>query len=317
MPVPDAGTGMCLAPSYSKNRVACRGRRPHRWHPHARQGFGMQASDPQHFQRMARVIRYIDEHYTRQPSLEVLAKVAGLSSAHFSREFRRWAGLAPTQYVRLLSLRAAKRTLEGDASIIAAAWEAGLSGGGRLHDLFVTFEAMTPGEYRSRGEGLVLRYGLAQTPFGEALLATTPRGLAVLEFIGGPGGEVEKGLRRRWPAARLLRDDAQAGKVARQVFVTRAGELPLHVRGTNFQVRVWEALLELGGRGPLSYGRLAAAIGQPGAARAVGQAVGANPVAWMIPCHRVLRAGGGLGGYRWGIDRKRAMLAWELSQVSA
>jgi AraC family transcriptional regulator of adaptative response/methylated-DNA-[protein]-cysteine methyltransferase len=277
----------------------------------------MQASDPGNFQRMARVIRYIDDHFAQQPSLETLAAVAGLSTAHFSREFRRWAGLAPTQYVRLLSLQAAKRTLQADASIIAAAWEAGLSGGGRLHDLFVTFEAMTPGEYKAGGAGLVFRYGLAETPFGEALLATTARGLAVLEFTEAADQDAAGGLRSRWPAARLQRDDPHAGEVARKIFVTRCGAMPLHVRGTNFQVKVWEALLDLGGRGPLSYGRLANAIGKPGAARAVGQAVGANPVAWMIPCHRVLRAGAGLGGYRWGVDRKRAMLAWELSRASA
>jgi AraC family transcriptional regulator of adaptative response/methylated-DNA-[protein]-cysteine methyltransferase len=277
----------------------------------------MQVSDPRNFQRMARVIRYIDEHFAQQPSLEALAGVAGLSAAHFSREFRRWAGLAPTQYVRMLSLQAAKRTLQADASIIAAAWEAGLSGGGRLHDLFVTFEAMTPGEYKAGGAGLVFRYGLAETPFGEALLATTARGLAVLEFTEAADQDAAGGLRSRWPAARLQRDDPHAAEVARQVFVTRCGAVPLHVRGTNFQVKVWEALLDLGSRGPLSYGRLAAAIGKPGAARAVGQAVGANPVAWMIPCHRVLRAGAGLGGYRWGVDRKRAMLAWELSRASA
>jgi AraC family transcriptional regulator of adaptative response/methylated-DNA-[protein]-cysteine methyltransferase len=276
----------------------------------------MQVFDSQHFQRMARVIRYIDEHYSEQPSLERLAAVAGLSQAHFSREFRRWAGLAPTQYVRLLSLRAAKRTLEGDASVIAAAWEAGLSGGGRLHDLFVTFEAMTPGEYRAGGEGVVFRYGFAATPFGGVLLATTSRGLSVLEFNEGAEEEAEAALRRGWPSARLLRDDEHAREVARQIFVRRSGSMPLHVRGTNFQVKVWEALLQLGGRGPLSYGQLAAALGNPRAARAVGQAVGANPVAWMIPCHRVLRAGGGLGGYRWGVDRKRAMLAWEISQAN-
>jgi len=266
----------------------------------------MQASDPRNFERMARVIRFVDDHFPEQPSLDRLAGVAGLSPAHFSREFRRWAGLAPTQYVRLLSLRAAKRTLDGDASINVAAWEAGLSGGGRLHDLFVTFEAMTPGEYRFAG-----------TPFGLAVLATTPRGLAALEFVEEGSEEADARLRLRWPAARLLRDDRHAVDVAGQIFVARLGAMPLHVRGTNFQVRVWEALLELGARGPLSYGRLAAAIGSPGAARAVGQAVGANPVAWVIPCHRVLRAGGGLGGYRWGIDRKRAMLAWELSRASA
>ena len=277
----------------------------------------MQASDPRNFERMARVIRFVDDHFPEQPSLDRLAGVAGLSPAHFSREFRRWAGLAPTQYVRLLSLRAAKRTLDGDASINVAAWEAGLSGGGRLHDLFVTFEAMTPGEYRAGGAGLQFRYGFAGTPFGQAVLATTPRGLAALEFVEEGSEEAAARLRLRWPAARLLRDDRHAGDVAGRIFVARSGAMPLHVRGTNFQVRVWEALLELGARGPLSYGRLAAAIDSPGAARAVGQAVGANPVAWVIPCHRVLRAGGGLGGYRWGIDRKRAMLAWELSRASA
>jgi len=269
------------------------------------------------YARIARTIRYIDENFAEQPPLERLARVAGLSPAHFSREFRRWAGLSPTQYVKRLSLHAAKQSLAHDASVIAAAWESGLSGGGRLHDLFVTFEAVTPGEFKTGGTGVTLTHGFAATPFGRAHLAQTPRGLAWLAFTDASGDAAVTELRSRWPRAHLARDDAQAAAMARRVFVERAGRVPLHVRGTNFQVQVWEALLDLGSRGPLSYSRLAEAIGRPRAARAVGQAVGDNPVAWIIPCHRVLRRDGGLGGYRWGLDRKRSMLAWELAQAPA
>lgn len=267
------------------------------------------------FERIARVIRYIDEHFTAQPSLAELSRVAGLSPAHFSRQFRRWAGLSPTQYVRLLALNAAKRALASDASVIAAAWEAGLSGGGRLHDLFVSFEAVSPGEFKAGGAGLALAHGFAATPFGRAHLACSPRGLAWLSFTDSAPPAATADLQAAWPAAALQRDDELAERLARQVFVAGRGKLALHVRGTNFQMRVWQALLLQAGHGSVSYGGLAEAIGRPGAARAVGQAVGANPVAWLIPCHHVLRAGGALGGYRWGVDRKRAMLAWELSRT--
>ncbi len=277
----------------------------------------MTTTDPAAYARIARAIRYIDEHYTEQPALERLARVAGLSPAHFSREFRRWAGLSPTQYVKRLSLLAAKRSLARDASVIAAAWEGGLSGGGRLHDLFVTFEAVTPGEFKTGGAGVTLTHGFAPTPFGRAHLALTPRGLTWLAFTDDREDAAEATLCRRWPRASLARDDARAAAMAGRVFEERAGRMPLHVRGTNFQVQVWEALLELGSRGPLSYSQLAAAVGRPTAARAVGQAVGDNPIAWVIPCHRVLRRDGGLGGYRWGLDRKRSMLAWELAQAPA
>ena len=277
----------------------------------------MTTAEPITYARIARAIRYIDGHFVEQPSLERLARVAGLSPARFSREFSRWAGLSPTQYVKRLSLLAAKRSLARDASVIAAAWEGGLSGGGRLHDLFVSFEAVTPGEYKTGGRGVTLTYGFADTPFGRAQLAQTPRGLAWLAFTDDSEAAALADLRRRWPHAGLVRDDVQAEATARRVFVARAGPVPLHVRGTNFEVQVWEALLDLGSHGPLSYSRLAAAIGRPGAARAVGQAVGDNPIAWVIPCHRVLRRDGGLGGYRWGLDRKRSMLAWELAQAPA
>jgi AraC family transcriptional regulator of adaptative response/methylated-DNA-[protein]-cysteine methyltransferase len=263
------------------------------------------------YRRIERVISHIDRHHERQPDLGELARVAGLSVFHFSREFRRWAGLSPTRYLRTLSLTAAKRELDERGSVLTAAWAAGLSGGGRLHDLFVQFDAVTPGEYKAGGGGLALRYGFADSPFGRIVAATSARGLAYLAFVDGSDERAKADLKRRWPRAVIERDDAGIARVARQVFGEREGRIVLAPVGTNFQVKVWQALLELGSRGPTSYGELAAAIGSPGASRAVGQAVGANPVAWLIPCHRVLRRDGGLGGYHWGVERKRAMLAWE------
>jgi len=263
------------------------------------------------YRRIEKVITHIDRNHERQPDLGELARVAGLSVFHFSREFRRWAGLSPTRYLRTLSLRAAKRELDGRGSVLSAAWAAGLSGGGRLHDLFVQFEAVTPGEYKIGGAGLRLRHGFALSPFGRIHAATSERGLAYLVFVDGSDERAIGELKGRWPRAVLARDDAAAGRIARQVFAERAGRIVLAPVGTNFQVQVWQALLELGSRGPTDYGALAKAIGSPGASRAVGQAVGANPVAFLIPCHRVLRRDGGLGGYHWGVERKRAILAWE------
>jgi AraC family transcriptional regulator of adaptative response/methylated-DNA-[protein]-cysteine methyltransferase len=265
----------------------------------------------ENFERIGKVIAYIDRHHASQPGLEELARVAGLSPFHFSREFRRWAGLSPTRYLRTVALSVAKRELDDRGSVLAAAWAAGLSGGGRLHDLFVNFDAVTPGEYKEGGAGLELQHGLSLSPFGRIHAAFSPRGLTHLAFVDGSEGAAIARLATRWPKAALVRDDAAAGALARQLFVARRGRIRLAPSGTNFQVKVWEALLELGARGPTTYSEIAAAIGKPGASRAVGQAVGANPVAWLIPCHRVLRRDGGLGGYRWGVERKRAMLAWE------
>jgi AraC family transcriptional regulator, regulatory protein of adaptative response / methylated-DNA-[protein]-cysteine methyltransferase len=263
------------------------------------------------YHRIEKVIAHIDRHHERQPDLGELARVAGLSVFHFSREFRRWAGLSPARYLRTLSLAIAKRELEGRGSVLTAAWAAGLSGGGRLHDLFVQFEAVTPGEYKAGGTGLTLTHGFAGSPFGRIHAALSGRGIAWLAFVDGGEDQAIAELTRRWPNASLTRDDAAIARLAKQVFTERGGRIVLAPMGTNFQVKVWQALLELGSRGPTSYGELAKAIGSPGASRAVGQAVGANPVAWLIPCHRVLRGDGGLGGYHWGVERKRAMLAWE------
>jgi AraC family transcriptional regulator, regulatory protein of adaptative response / methylated-DNA-[protein]-cysteine methyltransferase len=263
------------------------------------------------YHRIEKVIAHIDSQRERQPSLGELARIAGLSVFHFSREFRRWAGLSPTRYLRTLSLASAKRELDERGSVLTAAWAAGLSGGGRLHDLFVQFEAVTPGEYKAGGAGLSLTHGFAGSPFGRIHAATSERGLAYLAFVDQGDARSIAELRRRWPRAALERDDTRARRIAHQVFAERAGRIVLAPVGTNFQVRVWQALLELGARGPTNYGDLATAIGSPGASRAVGQAVGANPVAFLIPCHRVLRRDGGLGGYHWGVARKRAILAWE------
>jgi len=267
------------------------------------------------FHRIGKVIAHIDRNAGRQPGLAELARIAGLSVFHFSREFRRWAGLSPTRYLRTLSLSTAKRELDSRGSVLAAAWAAGLSGGGRLHDLFIQFEAVTPGEYKAGGAGLGLTHGFASSPFGRIHAATSARGLAWLAFVDGTDERAVAALDRRWPRATLARDDARASRIARQVFHEREGRIVLAPMGTNFQVKVWQALLDLGARGATSYGAVAEAIGSPGASRAVGQAVGANPVAWLIPCHRVLRRDGDLGGYHWGVARKRAMLAWEHARI--
>jgi AraC family transcriptional regulator, regulatory protein of adaptative response / methylated-DNA-[protein]-cysteine methyltransferase len=266
------------------------------------------------FTRIARAIRFIDEHFRAQPRLAQIAQAAHLSEFHFNRLFRRWAGLTPRQYLAFVTARAARRALPSSASVLEAAYEVGLSGPGRLHDLMVTLEAVTPGELRDRGAGLELCGGFTDTPFGRALIASTPRGLTHLSFLE-PGGEVSAlaSLEAQWPRAAFAHRDAAASTLAAQIWGPRSSPtaaLRLAVSGTNFQLKVWQALLEIGPHAPTTYAQLAALIGAPGAARAVGNAVGANPVAWLIPCHNVLRQDGTLGGYHWGEDRKRAMLAW-------
>ena len=201
-----------------------------------------------------------------------------------------------------------------------AAYSIGLSGPGRLHDLMVTLDAVTPGELKAGGSGLSIRYGLTATPFGTALIATTPRGVCQLAFHDRGGlRAAHAGLAAQWPEARLIHDEAAARATAGRIFGVTMAEaaepLRLFVKGTNFQLKVWRALLEAGAGGPTTYGEVARAAGAAGSERAVGNAVGRNPIAWLIPCHRVLRADGSLGGYAWGEDRKRAMLAWEARDI--
>jgi AraC family transcriptional regulator, regulatory protein of adaptative response / methylated-DNA-[protein]-cysteine methyltransferase len=271
--------------------------------------------DSRDFARIAKAIRYIDANFRSQPKLAAVAAHVNLSEFHFNRLFRRWAGVTPKQYLAAVTGSAARAALAGQSSVLDAALTVGLSGPGRLHDLVVTLEAMTPGELKARGEGATVRYGFSNTPFGRAILAATARGLSHLAFVDvGEELRALAQLRATAPLATFERDDDEARALAMRIWSPKErseAPLRLNVGGTNFQLKVWQALLELGARDRTSYSALADSIGASSSTRAVAGAVGANAVAWLIPCHHVLRKGGGLGGYRWGEDRKRAMLAWE------
>lgn len=270
------------------------------------------------YARVERAIRYIERHAGAQPALSEVAAAVGLSPFHFQRLFTRWAGVSPKRFLELLTVDHARRLLQDSASVLDAALAVGLSGPGRLHHHFVTLEAASPGEVKARGAGLTIRWGVHPSPFGDALLALTPRGICRLVFLGAGGTAAARDeLAAAWPAATLRRDDAGTAAAAAAA-LPAAGPAPLAlwVRGTNFQVAVWRALLRIPEGAVTSYGELAAAVGRPGAARAAGQAVGANPVAYLIPCHRVIRGAGAPGGYRWGPERKRALLAWEAARAA-
>jgi AraC family transcriptional regulator of adaptative response/methylated-DNA-[protein]-cysteine methyltransferase len=272
--------------------------------------------DSREFARMTRAIEFIEREYERQPRLAAIARHVGLSVFHFNRLFRRWTGLTPKQYLAEVTSRAASRALREETSVLDAAHAVGLSGGGRLHDLTVTLEALSPGEIRARGAGVVIRHGVANTPFGAAFVAETGRGLMRLSFTDGRSEHAElEELRASWPRAEFLRDDVRAGELVATIWGHKTATLPLAVCGTNFQVQVWRALLELEPGSTVSYSALARKLGCPDSARAVANAVGANPIAWVIPCHRVLRAGGQLGGYRWGVARKQMIRRWEERRV--
>ncbi len=272
------------------------------------------------YERIARVIRYLDEKHLAQPSLAELAEQAGLSPFHFHRLFAAWSGVTPKDFLQCLTLAHVKQLLRQGGSVLEAALESGLSSPGRLHDLCVTLEAATPGEMKSGGAGIEIAFGFASTPFGEALLAETARGICKIAFVDGANhAEVMAGLHADWPAAAILRDDRAAAQMAREIFVRpkAAGPVPklrAFIKGTEFQISVWRALVEVPAGRVTSYGRLAAAVDRPSAARAVGGAVGRNRVAFLIPCHRVIQETGVIGGFRWGPVRKRAILAWETAR---
>lgn len=280
----------------------------------------LQTATDSDYALVARAIEYLDTHSRRQPEVADVAAAVGLSVSHFHRVFRRWAGTTPKRFLQLLTLEEAKRRLDASRSVLASAYGAGLSGPGRLHDLFVSIEGRTPGEYRSGGAGVLVDYGVADTPFGRALIGRTTRGICHLSFHGSGQTDLEADveaamgeLASEWPEAELRRDDAAAAEQAASIF---AGERPpLHVRGTNFQVRVWEALLRVPEGRVVCYGDVARSMGRENATRAVAGAVAANHVAWLIPCHRVIRKVGEAGGYRWGTTRKRAMLGWEAGRA--
>lgn len=262
------------------------------------------------YRRVADAIDYIATHARTQPSLERVAAHVGLSPFHFQRIFRRYAGVTPKQFLAALTLDSAKVLLDDQASVLDASLEVGLSSPARLHDHFVTLEAMTPGEYKNEGGELTIRLGLAQTPFGVMRVGTTARGICMLDFADDAASF--ESPTRLWPRATFVQDDALAHTIAQQLFEGEGGPaIHLHVRGTNFQVRVWNALLSIHGGAIRTYKDVALAIGEPTASRAVGNAIAHNPVGLLIPCHRVITSTGSFGSYRWGAARKRALLAWE------
>ena len=270
------------------------------------------------YERVANVIRFLDRHHTEQPDLHQLASAAGLSPFHFHRLFSAWAGVTPKDFLQCLTLEHVKHLLRNGDNVFDAALNAGLSGPGRLHDLCVTLEAASPGEMKNGGAGMQIEYGFAETPFGQALIAETKRGICHLSFVDGPGRNSARNLlTSQWPNAKLNRNDARIAELSAKIFTqVRDGvsrpTLRAFVRGTPFQLRVWRALLRVPSGSLTTYGRLAQAIGQSQAARAVGSAVGANPIAFIIPCHRVIRETGALGNYHWDPIRKRAIVGWEL-----
>lgn len=265
------------------------------------------------YERIAKVLRYLNASHQEQPSLPELAKLVGLSQHHFHRLFTSWVGVTPKEFLQCLTHEHARKVLLAGSSVLDAALESGLSGPARLHDLCIKLEAATPGEIKSGGAGWSNLAGYAETPFGEVLIGENPRGICSLSFV-------EEGMRKQgwlemesqWPEARWIRDDERAVELAEEVFQNGAGSsLRAHVKATAFQVRVWKALLRIPPGCLATYGRLAEVIGHSGAARAVGTAVGKNPIAYLIPCHRVIRETGAMGGYRWDPLRKSIMIARE------
>jgi AraC family transcriptional regulator of adaptative response/methylated-DNA-[protein]-cysteine methyltransferase len=275
------------------------------------------AQATQDYRTVERAIHYLDEHFQRQPGLAEIAAHVGLSDHHFQRLFSRWVGISPKRFLQFLTKEYAKEALDRSRSLLDASLDAGLSGPGRLHDLFVHCEAVTPGEYKSAGEGLTIHYGVHPTPFGEALLATTDKGICALNFITGDGSVELNAQQTRWKAARFVRDERETGRLIEAIFAPSSDPVPLHlyIRGTNWQIKVWEALLRLPPGARVTYGDIAENVCTLKAARAVGNAVGSNPIAYLIPCHRVVRQSGGIHSYRWGSERKQAILAWEAAQV--
>ncbi len=263
-----------------------------------------------------RAIAHIRGNWRTQPEIDVIAKAAGVNATELHHLFRRWCGLTPKAFLQALTLNSARELLRSSASVLDTAYEVGLSGPGRLHDLFVTHEAMSPGEWKAGGEGLTITYGFHPCPFGMALVMTTPRGLAGLALAdAGKERAALKDMKSRWPKAHYVEDFAATASTGRRIFDTSLWrqDQPLRVVliGTDFEVRVWEKLLTIPMGKLTTYSDLAAKSGSPKAARAVGAAVGKNPICFVVPCHRVIGKSGDITGYHWGLTRKRAMLGWE------
>ncbi len=286
----------------------------------------MTVSSLTHFRQMRddyrlveQAIEYLEHNAERQPELGDIASAVGLSEYHFQRVFTRWAGISPKRFLQFVTREHAKGLLNASDNLLDTTYQVGLSSLGRLHDLFVTTEAVTPGQYKTRGAGLTIRYGLHPTPFGECLIGVTERGICHLGFVHDDEGDAIDNLVSDWQQARMIEDHRATAPLVEPIFeLSRRAQRPLnlYLRGTNFQIKVWEALLRIPVGSVATYGRIARDIGQPTAMRAVGSAVGHNPVAVLIPCHRVIRTLGEFGNYRYGAARKKALLAQEFAQTA-
>lgn len=269
--------------------------------------------------RIEQAILFLERNFREQPDLKEIAKSVHLSEYHFQRLFRRWAGISPKQFLKLLTIEYAKKLLQESKSLLDVTYKSGLSSPGRLHDLFVTVDAVTPGEFKMKGEGLKITYGFHSTPFSECLLSVTDRGICGLSFITqGERESAIKSLKDEWPRAEFIEDPNFTQTFVDQVFVSsrkeNKPELNLFLKGTNFQIKVWEAVLMIPPGFVLSYEDIANLIGKPDAVRAVANAIAINPIAYIIPCHRVIRKIGIIGNYRWGTARKYAIIGWEATR---
>ncbi|MBL8852882.1 MAG: methylated-DNA--[protein]-cysteine S-methyltransferase [Planctomycetaceae bacterium] len=271
------------------------------------------------YETIQSAIEFVRLHAVDQPSLGQIAAHVSLSPAYLQRLFRRWAGISPKRWLQFLNAAEAKRLLRDSVPVLDVAFAVGFSGPGRLHDLLVSTEAVTPGEYAQRGLGVEIRYGWGDSPFGHCLIAWTQRGICALRFADSSTHDQEMAsIRNEWPSAHWLEDSARAAQTLQQIFIAKHRRpLLLDLQGTNFQLKVWNALLHLPEGSVVSYSSLADRLDTPTATRAVASAVGANPIAYLIPCHRVLRSSGELGGYRWGLDRKMAMLSREMAHLDS
>lgn len=269
----------------------------------------------QHYRLMEQAIQFIEANVSRQPELHEIASAIGLSEYHFQRVFTRWAGISPKRFLQFLTREHAKELLDKSENLLNTTHQVGLSSLGRLHDLFVATEAVTPGEYKSRGAGVHIRYGIHPSPFGKCLIATTERGICHLGFVDASEGKAIDNLAEHWKLADMTEDYAATAQLVTRIFSEGTSDSPLklHLRGTNFQIKVWEALLNIPAGAVTTYGHIAAQIGKPLATRAVGTAVGDNPIAYLIPCHRVIRKSGEFGSYLYGSARKKAILVKEIS----
>ncbi|MGJ4752960.1 bifunctional helix-turn-helix domain-containing protein/methylated-DNA--[protein]-cysteine S-methyltransferase [Leptospira kmetyi] len=273
-----------------------------------------------HYKKIASAIQFIEQHALSQPELDEIAQSVDLSPFHFQRLFTEWAGVSPKQFLQYLTLQNAKSILnQPQATLFDAAYETGLSGTGRLHDLFVKIEGMTPGEFKNGGEKLKIRYSFRESNFGDYVIASTEKGICNLFFYDIPQERIVSELKEQWNQAELVfQSDENQERVVKffDQTSTQKEKIKLHLKGTDFQIKVWEALLKIPEGRLSSYSDIADSIGQESASRAVGSAIGKNPIGYLIPCHRVIKSTGGIGEYRWGSERKRAMIGWEASQTN-